>query len=227
MPAPAPAPHGQHIHQQQQPQQYQQQGQPPTHPLPLPQHQQHQQQLHPQQQLQPPYDPSAMKLTRGTSCVLCQQRKVRCDKNKPCANCVKAKVECRVVPPQPPRRRKKRLQEKDLFERLRKYETLLNDNGVEFDPIGHELRQDGPPGDDVDELEDDFEMLKTSPETSMSPPQASVKKECVTRDGKSYSRDGYTDVATTGHPVRSLPCIKRFGRPSPTVYPDTQCPQIS
>ncbi|KAF7543737.1 hypothetical protein G7Z17_g10504 [Cylindrodendrum hubeiense] len=115
-----------------------------------------------------PLDPAAIKLTRGTSCVLCQQRKVRCDKNKPCANCVKAKVECRVVPPQPPRRRKKRLQEKDLIDRLKRYENLLAEHGVKVDAIGHDLRPDGPP-DDVDDLENDFEGLKTSPEASASP----------------------------------------------------------
>ncbi|KAK7426924.1 hypothetical protein QQZ08_006516 [Neonectria magnoliae] len=114
-------------------------------------------------------DPAVMKLTRGTSCVVCQQRKVRCDKNKPCANCVKAKVECRVVPPQPPRRRKKRLQEKDLIERLKRYESLLAEHGVKVDAIGHDLRPDGPPTDDVEDLENDFEGLKTSPETSASP----------------------------------------------------------
>lgn len=115
-------------------------------------------------------DPAAIKLTRGTSCVLCQQRKVRCDKNKPCANCVKAKVECRVIPPQPPRRRKKRLQEKDLIDRLKRYESLLSEHGVKFDAIGHHLRSDNQQGDDVDELENDFEGLKTSPEASVSPP---------------------------------------------------------
>ncbi|KAF4434828.1 Zn(2)-C6 fungal-type DNA-binding domain, partial [Fusarium albosuccineum] len=87
-----------------------------------------------------PHDSSALKLTRGTSCVLCQQRKVRCDKNKPCANCVKANVECRVIPPQPPRRRKKRLQEKDLIDRLKRYESLLAEHGVRVDAIGHDLR---------------------------------------------------------------------------------------
>ncbi|KAJ4149810.1 hypothetical protein NW754_001243 [Fusarium falciforme] len=127
-------------------------------------------------QQQPPLDPAAIKLTRGTSCVLCQQRKVRCDKNKPCANCVKAKVECRVIPPQPPRRRKKRLQEKDLIDRLKKYESLLAEHGVKVDAIGHELRPDGPPGDDVDELENDFEGLKTSPEASSSPAASQVEK---------------------------------------------------
>ncbi|KAL5085294.1 fungal-specific transcription factor domain-containing protein [Trichoderma sp. SZMC 28011] len=112
----------------------------------------------------PPVDPSVIKLTRGTSCVLCQQRKVRCDRNKPCANCVKAGAECRVIPPQPPRRRRKKLQEKDLLERLRKYETLLAQNGVKFDAIDPDYRADGNLGDDVDELETDFEGLKTSPE---------------------------------------------------------------
>lgn len=144
----------------------------------LPPHQQHishqqphlpHQQRLPTLQQQQQLDASAMKLTRGTSCVLCQQRKVRCDKNKPCANCVKAGVECRVIPPQPPRRRKKRLQEKDLIDRLKKYESLLSENGVKFDAIGQDLRSDGHHGDDVEDLENDFEGLKTSPEASVSP----------------------------------------------------------
>jgi hypothetical protein len=121
-----------------------------------------------------------MKLTRGTSCVLCQQRKVRCDKNKPCANCVKAKVECRVVPPQPPRRRKKRLQERDLIDRLKKYESLLSDHGVKFEPISSELRMEAPPGEEVDDLENDFEGLKTSPEASASPSGTVSSEKCVT-----------------------------------------------
>jgi hypothetical protein len=123
-------------------------------------------------------DMAAMKLTRGTSCVLCQQRKVRCDKNKPCANCVKARVECRVIPPQPPRRRKKRLQEKDLIERLKKYETLLAENGVRFESIQAELQATGQVtggtlgsdgADDVADLENDFEGLRASPGSSASP----------------------------------------------------------
>lgn len=146
--------------------------QPQLHQHQHPPHQPHYQQQ--QQQPQQPFDPSAMKLTRGTSCVLCQQRKVRCDKNKPCANCVKAKVECRVIPPQPPRRRKKRLQERDLIDRLKKYESLLADNGVKFEPIGQELRSDGPHGDDVDDLENEFHELKTSPPDANSSPAAST-----------------------------------------------------
>lgn len=97
---------------------------------------------------------SSLKLTRGHSCVLCQQRKVRCDKNKPCANCLKAGVECTVVAPQPPRRRKKKPQERELVDRLRKYETLLSQHGVEFEPIGQTLKSSGPASlDEMDEIE--------------------------------------------------------------------------
>lgn len=98
--------------------------------------------------------------------MLCQQRKVRCDKNKPCSNCVKAGVDCRVVPPAPPRRRKKRLQERDLIDRLKKYEDLLRDNNVKFDGIDFDVRGEG----ELDDLGDDFEGLKTTPEDTSSSP---------------------------------------------------------
>ncbi|KAF2968952.1 hypothetical protein GQX73_g4596 [Xylaria multiplex] len=103
-----------------------------------------------------PPDPesSIVKVTRGHSCVLCQQRKVRCDKKKPCSNCVKAGVDCRVVPPQPPRRRKKRIPERDLVERLRKYEALLSQNGIEFESLGPDIKITDPgsveEGDELD-----------------------------------------------------------------------------
>ncbi|KAI5926645.1 fungal-specific transcription factor domain-containing protein [Camillea tinctor] len=102
-------------------------------------------------------DSSFVKVTRGHSCVLCQQRKVRCDKKKPCSNCVRAGVDCRVVPPQPPRRRKKRIPERDLVDRLRKYETLLSQNGIEFESLGPDIKITDPGTvEEGDELEADF-----------------------------------------------------------------------
>ncbi|KAI1338680.1 fungal-specific transcription factor domain-containing protein [Xylariaceae sp. FL0016] len=102
-------------------------------------------------------DSSIIKVTRGHSCVLCQQRKVRCDKKKPCSNCVKAGVDCRVVPPQPPRRRKKRIPERDLVERLRKYEALLSQNGVEFEALGADIKIVDPGSvEEGDELDPEF-----------------------------------------------------------------------
>lgn len=85
---------------------------------------------------------------------------MRCDKNKPCANCVKAQIECRIVPPQPPRRRKKKLTERELLERVKRYETLLTENGIELDAAG--IAQSCGNGDNVGDLEDDLSALKTT-----------------------------------------------------------------
>ncbi|KAI0441174.1 fungal-specific transcription factor domain-containing protein [Xylaria telfairii] len=114
----------------------------------------------------PDPDSSIVKVTRGHSCVLCQQRKVRCDKKKPCSNCVKAGVDCRVVPPQPPRRRKKRIPERDLVDRLRKYEALLSQNGIEFESLGPDIKITDPGSvEEGDELDPDFtrQRAKGSP----------------------------------------------------------------
>lgn len=114
----------------------------------------------------PPFYGDSMKLTRGHSCVLCQQRKVRCDKQKPCANCVKAGAECKVIPPQPPRRRRKKPLERDLIGQLKKYETLLAQNGIKFDPIADDLKPGDIHSEDVNDLGQNLGGLKTSPESS-------------------------------------------------------------
>lgn len=67
--------------------------------------------------------------------MLCQQRKVRCDQQKPCSGCVRAQVECKVAPIQPPRRKKRKTQEVDLIDRLKRYEALMTQNGVNFSSI--------------------------------------------------------------------------------------------
>ena len=61
---------------------------------------------------------------RTHSCVLCQQRKVKCDRNNPCAGCVKASVECVASIPAPPGRRKRRA-DTDVQSNSRRYEGLL------------------------------------------------------------------------------------------------------
>ncbi|KAL4868377.1 hypothetical protein BDV12DRAFT_102825 [Aspergillus spectabilis] len=71
---------------------------------------------------------------RVLSCVLCQQRKVRCDRTVPCANCVKSKAQC-VPGHLIPRRRKRRFPERELLDRLRRYENLLRQHDIRFDPL--------------------------------------------------------------------------------------------
>ncbi|CAG8293551.1 unnamed protein product [Penicillium salamii] len=71
-------------------------------------------------------------ITRGHSCMLCQRRKVRCDKQKPCGNCVKAKAECTVIPQRPRGKRSAPRPESDLVGRLKRYEELLSRHGIDF-----------------------------------------------------------------------------------------------
>jgi hypothetical protein len=73
------------------------------------------------------------KITRGHSCILCQQRKVRCDRQKPCSNCLKARAECIPSAPTLPRRRRKKLAETDLAGRLKKYEHLLRSHNIKIE----------------------------------------------------------------------------------------------
>lgn len=70
---------------------------------------------------------------RVLACILCQQRKVKCDRKFPCANCTKFRVQC--VPAAAPRRRRQRFPERELLDRIRKYEDLLRRNGIKFKPL--------------------------------------------------------------------------------------------
>ncbi|EXJ53682.1 uncharacterized protein A1O5_13134 [Cladophialophora psammophila CBS 110553] len=71
---------------------------------------------------------------RVLACVLCQQRKVKCDRVFPCANCVRSRAQC-VPGSLAKRQRRRRLPERELLERLRKYEDLLRQNNVAFEPL--------------------------------------------------------------------------------------------
>lgn len=73
---------------------------------------------------------------RQLACVLCQQRKVKCDRKSPCSNCVRTKAHCVPATLAP---RKRRFAERELLQRLRNYEDLLRRNGVEFEPMQEQL----------------------------------------------------------------------------------------
>lgn len=76
----------------------------------------------------------ASKPQRVLACVLCQQRKVKCDRKYPCANCIKSRAQC-VPATQVARQRRRRFPERELLDRLRKYEDLLRQNNVKFEPL--------------------------------------------------------------------------------------------
>ncbi|KAI0024400.1 fungal-specific transcription factor domain-containing protein [Xylariomycetidae sp. FL0641] len=61
---------------------------------------------------------------RVLACVLCQNRKIKCDRNSPCSNCVKSNVTCTPSTPAPARKRRRPNQ--DLQQRLARCEELLS-----------------------------------------------------------------------------------------------------
>ncbi|SPO06952.1 uncharacterized protein DNG_09646 [Cephalotrichum gorgonifer] len=67
--------------------------------------------------------PASTKAQRVLACVLCQHRKIKCDRNTPCSNCVKGNVRCTPSTPAPARKRRRPNQ--DLQERLARCEELL------------------------------------------------------------------------------------------------------
>lgn len=75
-----------------------------------------------------------LKPQRVLACVLCQQRKVKCDRKFPCANCIKSRAQC-VPATLAPRQRRRRFAERVLLERLRKYEDLFRQHNITFEPL--------------------------------------------------------------------------------------------
>ena len=64
------------------------------------------------------------------SCNRCVARKVKCNRERPCRACVRHNVDCIFTPPPIPQRQK-RVKDQVLTDRLRRYEALLQEHGIE------------------------------------------------------------------------------------------------
>lgn len=71
------------------------------------------------------------------ACIRCAERKVKCDRQRPCSACVSHKVGCVFQPPRPPRKRDRHARDQVLNDRLRYYETLLQQNGIDPKKLPH------------------------------------------------------------------------------------------
>ncbi|KAH7324524.1 C6 transcription factor [Stachybotrys elegans] len=67
------------------------------------------------------------------SCLACRQRKVKCDRQTPCSNCIKAQKECSFVPPVRGKRKRTKPPREGLHAKLRRYEHLLESCGVRLE----------------------------------------------------------------------------------------------
>lgn len=67
------------------------------------------------------------------SCLLCRQRKVKCDRRDPCCNCARANQECSFVAPIRGKRKRTKPVQEGLHAKLRRYEEILKSQGVTLD----------------------------------------------------------------------------------------------
>ena len=120
-------------------------------------------------------DSQSSKSQRMLSCSTCQQRKVKCDKNIPCANCVKSQRQC-IPATQAPRRRKLRFPERALLERLNKYEDLLRQNKIEFESVRDESVREWEAAKPITGSDLDGERVDAGERLASSPP-VTIKSE--------------------------------------------------
>jgi hypothetical protein len=70
---------------------------------------------------------------RPHSCLSCRQRKVKCDRQTPCSNCVKAAKQCSFILPVRGKRKRTKVPKEGLHAKLRRYEELLRSYGVNIE----------------------------------------------------------------------------------------------
>ncbi|KAF3063954.1 putative C6 transcription factor [Daldinia childiae] len=71
---------------------------------------------------------------KSYSCMICRQRKVKCDRRNPCSNCVKAEKQCSFVAPVRGKRKRTKLPKESLHAKLKRFEELLKSYGAKIEP---------------------------------------------------------------------------------------------
>lgn len=113
------------------------------------------------------------------ACTRCAERKVKCDRQRPCSTCVNHKVDCVFQPPRPPQRRRRYGKEhvQLLNDRLKIYESLLREQGI--DPG---QRYTSPNADPISERSDrrvttpQHRIPATAPSPTEAGPTGAVNK---------------------------------------------------
>lgn len=85
----------------------------------------------------PASSPSASSARPTFACIRCSERKVRCDKQSPCNSCVRHNVECIFRPPKLLRKRQECAIDKRILSRLKRYETILREKGIDPNKISN------------------------------------------------------------------------------------------
>jgi hypothetical protein len=65
------------------------------------------------------------------SCIRCAERKVKCDRQRPCSACIKHNADCVFNSSKPLQKKHKRIKVQVLSDRLKQYEALLQAHGID------------------------------------------------------------------------------------------------
>lgn len=137
---------------------------------------------------------------RILACILCQQRKVKCGRRFPCANCVRYQVRC--VPATQTRPRRRRFPERELLDRLRMYEDLLHQNRVKFKPL-HKDPASGGRGCHQDSCNSDPEQQEAAGVDTTPCPSTTVRpKSCPSLPIK------FMSMTTSVPEISGRPCLR-------------------
>ncbi|KAH8671545.1 hypothetical protein BX600DRAFT_496224 [Xylariales sp. PMI_506] len=121
---------------------------------------------------------------RVLACLLCQKRKIKCDRQFPCTQCIKSRAQC-VPATLMPRRRRRRFAERDLLDHIRKCEDLLRQNSIKFDPLHKDPSAEAPSThtteDGSDSDDDQPEIVEHEP-----PPRAKLSNSGFVKKTKDF-----------------------------------------
>lgn len=124
------------------------------------------------------------------SCMRCADRKVKCDRQRPCNNCSKRNLECVYNTNPPARKRQRRVREQALNERLKYYETLLQAQGLDPkqlpDTPEHDVDQNN---DNTSATADTLTQLQTPSSITSDPERCISKSQLLHSDGRAQFVD--------------------------------------
>ncbi|KAI1468562.1 putative C6 transcription factor [Daldinia caldariorum] len=133
---------------------------------------------------------------KSYSCVICRQRKVKCDRRNPCSNCVKAEKPCDYVAPVRGKRKRTKPPKESLHAKLKRLQELLKSYGAKLEP-----------SDEVDDSDsestvshpNDDEMVRSRSPSHSDPifKSQESKPKLITKEGTSRYFD-ITPWATIG-----------------------------
>ncbi|KAM6480846.1 hypothetical protein HDV62DRAFT_365791 [Trichoderma sp. SZMC 28011] len=127
-----------------------------------------------------PFSQQLVKSQRILACVLCHQRKIKCNRKFPCNNCIKTQADCEPAM-LAPRRRRRKIPPPELVDQLRVYESLLRANNIKFD----HLRKYRIPGDDSPVIDDADYLYQENERLNNANPAARAHSEIV-YEAKNY-----------------------------------------